>query len=137
MDYTYEDINVQFSYLLKHITWMNIFCLADLMKALMDSQETMVFISKFAQEVANFKSYVKNFNHDGLNKIVGPSDMHLIKFYVEEKGDVMGWLIMRYKKSATNTSWLPAGDPVHMWTVDEEGKPCLLVGDPKPVPFVE
>ena len=29
--------------------------------------------------------------------IIELRDMHLFKFYVEEKGDDMGWAVMRYK----------------------------------------
>jgi len=91
VDHTHKDIDAHFSYLSKLIKRKNTYVLADLMKAFMDSQKTVVFILEFAQEVANFKSYIKDFHHewmnDGINKIVGLSDKHLFKFYVEEDGD--------------------------------------------------
>jgi hypothetical protein len=37
------------------------------MKAFMDFQKTMAFIPEFVQEVADFKSYVKDYHHDGIN----------------------------------------------------------------------
>jgi hypothetical protein len=67
------------------------------MKAFMDSQKSAVFILELVQEVADFKSYVRNFHHDGTNKLSGLGEMHLFKFYVEEDGEDRGWPVMRYK----------------------------------------
>ena len=47
--------------------------------------------------VANFKKFLHGYQHDGTNKLIRLGEMHLFKFYVEEKGDNMGWLVMRYK----------------------------------------
>ena len=49
------------------------------------------------QEVADFKKFLHGYQHDGVNKLIGLGEMHLFKFYVEEKGDDMGSLVMRYK----------------------------------------
>ena len=49
------------------------------------------------QEVADFKKFLHGYQHDGANKLIGLGEMHLFKFYVEEKGDNMGWPVMRYK----------------------------------------
>ena len=135
MGHTHEDIDAHFSYLSKLIKRKNTYVLGDLMKAFMDSQKTVAFIPEFVQEVADFKSYVKDFHHDGVNKIVGLGDKHLFKFYVEEDGDDRGWPVMRYKTRATDSSWLPPGPAVKMWTADDQGRPRLPSGDPAPVPF--
>ncbi|KAG0567459.1 hypothetical protein KC19_7G136300 [Ceratodon purpureus] len=109
--HTHEDIDAHFSHLSKLIKRKNTYCLANLMKAFMDSQKTVVFIPEVVQEVADFKSYVADFHHDGGNAIEGHSEMHLFKFYVVEDGEDAGWPVMRYKKRATDPSWLPPGKP--------------------------
>jgi len=88
--HTHEDIDAHFSYLSKLIKRKNTYVLADLMKAFMDSQKTVSFIPEFVQEVANFNSYLKDFHHDGVNKIVGLEDKHLFKFSLEESGEDRG-----------------------------------------------
>jgi hypothetical protein len=67
------------------------------MKAFMDSQKSVVFIPKLVQEVADFKSYVRDFHHDDTNKLSGLGEMYLFKFYVEEDGEDRGWPVMRDK----------------------------------------
>ena len=52
---------------------------------------------ELVQEVADFKKFLNGYQHDGANKLIGLEEMHLFKFYVEEKGDNMGWPVMRYK----------------------------------------
>ena len=52
---------------------------------------------ELVQEVADFKKFLNGYQHDGANKLIGLGEMHLFKFYVEEKGNDMGWPIMRYK----------------------------------------
>jgi len=133
--HTHEDIDAHFSYLSKLIKTKNTYVLADLMKAFMDSQKTVAFIPEFVQEVADFKAYVKDFHHDGVNRLVGLGELHLFKFYLEEGGDDIGWPVMRYKKRATDSSWLPPGPAVKMWTADDRGRPRLPTGDPRPVPY--
>ena len=95
--HTHEDIDVHFSYLSKLLKMKNTYVLADLMKAFMDSQKTTVFIPELVQEVADFKKFLHGYQHDGANKLIGLGEMHLFKFYVKEKGDDMGWPVMRYK----------------------------------------
>jgi hypothetical protein len=73
------------------------YVLADLMKAFMDSQKLVVFIPELVQEVADFKSYMQDFHHDGTNKLSGLEKMHLFRFYVEEDGEDRGWPVMLYK----------------------------------------
>ena len=95
--HTHEDINAHFSYLSKHLKMKNTYVLADLMKAFMDSQKTTAFIPELVQEVADFKKFLHSYQHDGANKLIGLGEMHLFKFYVEEKGDDMGSPVMHYK----------------------------------------
>ena len=95
--HTHEDIDGHFSYLSKLLKMKNTYVLADLMKAFMDSQKTTAFMPELVQEVANFKKFLNGYQHDGANKLIGLGEMHLFKFYVEEKGDDMGWPVMRYK----------------------------------------
>ena len=95
--HTHEDIDAHFSYLSKLLKMKNTYVLADLMKAFMDSQKTTMFIPELVQEVANFKKFLHGYQHDGANKLIGLGEMHLFKFYVEEKGDDMDWPVMRYK----------------------------------------
>jgi hypothetical protein len=47
----------------------------------MDFQKTTTFIPKFVWEVVDFKSYVKNFYHDGTNKLIGLEEMQMFKFF--------------------------------------------------------
>jgi hypothetical protein len=95
--HTYEDIDAYFSYLSKLLKQKNMYVLTDLMKAFMDLQKSIVFISELVHEIADFKSYVRDFHHDGTNKLFGLGEMHLFKFYVEEDGGDRGWPVMRYK----------------------------------------
>ena len=95
--HTHEDIDAHFSYLSKLLKMKNTYILADLMKAFMDSQKTTAFIPELVQEVVDFKKFFHGYQHDGANKLIGLREMHLLKFYVEEKGDDMGWLVMHYK----------------------------------------
>ena len=95
--HTHEDIDAYFSYLSKLLKMKNTYVLSDLMKAFMNSQKTIAFIPKLVQEVADFKKFLQGYQHDGANKLIGLGEMHLFKFYVEEKGDNMGWPVMRYK----------------------------------------
>ena len=97
VDHTHEGINAHFSYLSKLLKMKNTYVLVDLMKAFIDSQKTIVFILEVLQEVANFKKFIHGYQHNGANKLIGLREMHLFKFYVEEKGDDMGWRVMHYK----------------------------------------
>ena len=63
--HTHKDIDAYFNYLSKLLKQKNTYVLTDLMKAFMDSQKSAIFVLELIQEVANFKSYVRNFHHDG------------------------------------------------------------------------
>jgi hypothetical protein len=95
--HTHEDIDAYFNYLSKLLKLKNTYVLVDLMKAFMDLQKSTVFIPELVQEVADFKSYMRDFHHDGTNKLSGLGEMYLFKFYVEEDGEDRGWPIMQYK----------------------------------------
>ena len=71
--------------------------LADLMKAFIHSQKMTIFIPEFLQEVVDFKRFLVGYQYDGANKLIGMEEIHLFKFYVEEKCDNMDWLIIYYK----------------------------------------
>ena len=58
VDHTHEDIDAHFSYLSKLLKMKNIYVLADLMKAFMDSQKTTAFIPELVQEVVDFKKFL-------------------------------------------------------------------------------
>ena len=95
--HTHEDINVHFSYLLKLLKMKNTYVLADLMKAFMDFQKTTAFILEVVQEIADFKKFFHGYQHNGVDKLIGLGEMHLFKFYVEEKGNDRDWPVMRYR----------------------------------------
>ena len=88
---------MHFSYLSKLLKMKNTYVLTDLMKAFMDSQKTTAFIPELVQKVADFKKFLYGYQHDGANKLIALGEMHLFKFYIEEKSDDMGWPVMRYK----------------------------------------
>jgi hypothetical protein len=105
--HTHEDIDAYYNYLSKLLKQNSTYVLADLMKAFMDLQKSAVFIPELVQEVAYFKSYVRDFYHDSTNKLSGLGEMHLFKFYVEEDGDDQGWPVMRYKVLRISTLHYP------------------------------
>jgi hypothetical protein len=73
----------------------------------MDSQKSLVFIPELVQEVADFKSYVRDFYHDSTNKLSRLGEMHLFKFYVEEDAEDRGWPVMRSKVQRISTLHYP------------------------------
>ena len=97
VSHSHEDIDAHFSYLLKLLKMKNTYVLVDLMKAFMDFQKMSAFILELVQEIANFKKFLHGYQHDGANKLIGLGEMHLFKFYIKEKGDDIGWPVMRYK----------------------------------------
>jgi hypothetical protein len=105
--HTHEDIDGYFSYLSKLVKQKNTYVLTDFMKAFMDSQKLAIFIPELVQEVANFKSYVRDFQHDGTNKLSGLGEMHLFKFYMEEDGEDRGWPVMRCKVLSISSLIIP------------------------------
>ena len=95
--HTHKDIDIHFNYLPKLLKMKNTYVLVDLMKAFMDSEKTSEFISNLVQEVANFKKFFVDYQHDAANKLIELEEMHLFKFVIEEKGNNMGYLVMCYK----------------------------------------
>ena len=91
--HTHEDIDAYFSHLSKALKSKNMFVLADLMKAFMQSQD-LSFMPEFIQEVADFKSFIHGYQSSGATRLIGLGEMHLFKFYVDDDG----WPVMRYKK---------------------------------------
>ena len=129
--HTHEDIDAYFSHLSKSLKSKNTFVVADLMKAFMESQE-LSFLPEFIQEVGDFKSFVKGFLCSGTSHIIGLGEMHLFKFYVD--GD--GVPVMKFKKSAVDSKWLPTDMPSQcVWKKDLRGRPMFPTGYPKPTPF--
>ena len=93
----HEDIDAYFSHLSKALKNKNMFVLADVMKAFMQSQE-LSFMPKFIQEVADFKSFICSYQSSGVAHLIGLREMHLFKFYVKNDG----WPNIRYKKSVVD-----------------------------------
>ena len=86
--YTHEDIDAHFSYLSKLLKMKNMYVLADLMKAFMDSEKTIAFIPELVQKVADFKKFLYGYQYDGVNKFIGLGEMHFFKFYVGRKATI-------------------------------------------------
>ena len=129
--HTHEDIDAYFSHLSKALKSKNTFVVADLMKAFMESQE-LSFLPEFIQEVGDFKSFVKGYLCSGTSRLIGLGEMHLFHFYVENDGNP----IMKYKKSAVDSNWLPSDTTSRcLWNKDSSGRAMLPQGCPKPVPF--
>ncbi len=58
--------------------------------------------------------------------------MHLFRFFV----DSLGWLVMQYKVSPTNSVWGPIdGFPIKLWKCNLDGSPKLPIGVPSPIPY--
>ena len=129
--HTHEDIDAYFSHQSKSLKSKNTFVVADLMKAFMESQE-LLFLPKFIQEVADFKSFINGFLCSGTSHIIGLGDKHLFKFYVDSDGVH----VMKYKKSAVDSKWLPSDVPSRcLWKKDQRGRVMLPTGCLKPAPF--
>ena len=129
--HTHEDIDAYFSHLSRNLKNQNLFVVANLMKAFMESQE-LSFMPEFIQEVGDFKSFVKEYIRDSPPKLIGLGDMHLFKFFVDDKG----WPVMLYKESAVDLHWLPCNKPhVRLWKANANNRPRIPRGIPKPVPF--
>lgn len=88
MGHIHKDIDAHFSYLSQLIKKKNTYALLDLMKAFMDSLKT---IFEFVQEVVHFEAYIVDFHRDGVNKIEGLEELHLLEFNVKEDEDDIGW----------------------------------------------
>lgn len=101
----------------------------------MDSQKTVAFILEFIQEVADFKSYIHKYYHDGVNKIIGLGNRHLFKVYIQDDNNNYGWPIMCYMKHVTNSSWLLPSRPTKLQKENAEGQLQIPTSDPKLVPL--
>ena len=122
--HTHEDIDAYFSHLSKALKSKNTFVLADLMKTFMHSQE-LSFMPEVIQEVADFKSFVKDYLHSGASTLIGLGEMHLFKFYIDNEGVP----VMTYKKSTVNTQWLPTDrPPLWLWKNNSSGRQCFPPG---------
>ena len=129
--HTHEDIDAYFSHLSKELKQSSTYIMADLMKAFMKSQK-LAFLPEVIQEVADLKSFVQSYQCSGTERLLGISNMHLIKFYVDSEGVP----VMKFKKSAVDAEWEPRNKPpIKIWKEDEHGRPTLPTGSPKPVPF--
>ena len=87
--HTHKDIDAHFKYVSKLLKMKNTYVLTDLMKAFMDFQKTAAFIPELVQEVLDFKKFLHGYKHNSANKLIGLREMHLFKFYVEEKSNNM------------------------------------------------
>ncbi len=100
------------------------------MKAFMVSQERP-FILQLIQEIPDFKSWVQGYLKDGLEVLIGHTDMHLFQFFV----DSTRWLVMQYKVFPIYAMWSPKdGLAIQLWKSNDQGHPKLPIGIPKHVP---
>jgi hypothetical protein len=76
--HTHENIDGCFAYLSKKLKEEKNYILASLMRAFMISQERL-FILQLVQENPNFKSWVLDCLKDGLETLVGHSDMYMFR----------------------------------------------------------
>ena len=102
----HEDIDANFSHLSKELKQSSTYIMADLMKAFMKSQK-LAFLPEVIQEVADFKSFVQGYQCSGTERLLGISNMHLFKFYVDSEGVP----VMKFKKSAVDAEWEPRNKP--------------------------
>ena len=124
----HEDIDAYFSHLSKAVESKNTFVLADLMKTFMQNLD-LSFMPEFIQEVADFKSFIHNYQSIFAARLIGLGEMHLFKFYVDNDG----WPIMRYKKSIVDAQWLPFNRPPHLIVGCKWGwRPKTSLGFTKP-----
>jgi len=87
--HTHEDIDGCFGYLSKNLKEENNYILVDLMRAFMISHENP-FILQLIPKIPDFKSWVLGCLKDGPKTLVGHTDMHLFRFFV----DSSCWLMM-------------------------------------------
>jgi hypothetical protein len=74
------------------------------------------------QEILDFKSWVVGCLKDGLETLVGHTNMHIFKFFA----DSMGWPVMQYNVSPTNLVRSPADvPPIRLWKTNPDGSPML------------
>ncbi len=77
--HTHEDIDGYFGYLSKKLSEENNYILVDLMRAFVLSHEKP-HILQLIQDIQDFKSRVLGCLKDGLETLVGHTDMHMFRF---------------------------------------------------------
>ncbi len=95
----------------------------------MISQERS-FIPQLIHEIPNFKCWVLGCLKDGLAMLVGNTNMHLFRFFV----DSLGWLMMQYKVSPINHVWNPIDGPlIRLWKTNLDNSTKLPTRVPSPI----
>ncbi len=89
VDHTHENIDGCFGYFFKKLKEKNNYILTDLMRAFMISQERP-FIPKLIKEIPYFKSWVLGCLKDTFKTLVGHTNLHLFRFFV----DLLRWCMM-------------------------------------------
>ncbi len=98
------------------------------MKVFMISQERS-FILQLIQEIPDFKSWVLGCLKDSLETLVGHTDMHLFRFFVNSSS----WLMMQYKVSPIDLVWSSIDGPqIRLWKANIDGLPKLPARVPSP-----
>ncbi len=71
---------------------------------------------------------------DGLETLVGHTDMHMFRFFV----DSLGWPIMQYKVSPPDNVRSPTYElPIKLWKSNLDGSPKLPTRVPSPIPYCQ
>jgi len=124
--HTHEDIDGCFSFLSKTLKAENNYILTNLMKTFMILHERL-FIPQLIQKIPDFKFWVFGYLKDGPQLLIGHTDMHMFRFFV----DSSSWLAMQYKVSAINLVWSPIDGPlIRLWKGNPDGSPKLPIGVP-------
>jgi hypothetical protein len=124
--HAHEDIDGCFGYLSKKLKEENNYILTELMRAFIISKERS-FILQLIHEILDFKSWVLGCLKDGPEMLVGHTNMHLFRFFV----DSLGWLVMQYHVSPINHVWSPIDGPsIRLWKTNPDSSPKLLTGIP-------
>jgi hypothetical protein len=109
----------------------NKYILVELMRAFMILQERL-FIPQLIKEILDFKSWVLGCLKYGVEMLVGHTDMHLFRFFV----DSSSWLVMQYKVSPIDHVWsLIDGLSIRLWKVNLDKSPKLHTRVPSPFPY--
>ncbi len=127
--HTHEAINGCFGYLSKKLREETNYILVDLMKAFMISQERP-FIPQLIQEIPDFKSWVLVCLKDDLGTLVGHTDMHLFRFFI----DSLRWSML-YKVSPIDLWSLIDAPPIRLWKANLDGSPKFPIGVLSLVPY--
>jgi hypothetical protein len=129
--HTHEDIDGCFGYLSKKLREEKIYILVYLMRAFIISQERS-FIPQSIQEIPNFNSWVLDCLKDGHERLVGHTNMHLFRFFV----DSLGWPMMQYKLSPIDLVWSSIDVLlIRLWKANANGSPKLPIIIPSLVSY--